>query len=87
MALHFCCPSDVHVAPLKEARAAIMELSLLSFRRCCCWCGLGRLLGSFRRVLFVRVCVCFWDEALKAVGCELTVAEHARLTGCFGWLV
>ena len=29
------------------------------------------------------VCACVWDEALKAVGCELTVAEHARLTGWF----
>ena len=23
----------------------------------------------------------FWDEALKAVGCEPTVAEYTRLTG------
>ena len=28
----------------------------------------------------VWVCV-FWDEALKAVGCEPTVAEYTRLTG------
>ena len=42
----------------------------------------GAVVGS------VPVCVCvrvFWDEALKAVGCELIVAEHARLTD-FGWL-
>ena len=32
------------------------------------------------------VCVrVFWDEALKAVGCELIVADHVRLTD-FGWL-
>ena len=81
-----CCPSDVQVAPLKGARAATMELllllslslSLLSLLSLLC---LGRLLGLFRCVC-VRV---FWDEALKAVSCELIVAEHARLTD-FGWL-
>ena len=56
-----------------------MELSV------CCCCGFvvsGAVVGSGLGSVCVRV---FWDEALKAVGCELTVAEHARLTD-FGWL-
>ena len=57
---------------LPRARAATMELFFV-------FVVLGRLSG-----LVLGVCVCvrvFWDEALKAVGCELIVAEYTRLTG------
>ncbi len=74
MALH-------SLLPLRGARAAIKELLFV-------WLFLGRLFWVCSGVcvcVCVRVCVCVWDEALKAVGCELTVAEHARLVG-FGRL-
>ena len=59
------------------ARAATMELLFV------CRCCVLFVLLSLGRLWVCSGCVCvvFWDEALKAAGCEPVVAEHARLIG------
>ena len=82
MALHF--PSDVSGGIAQERERGDLDLVcfvLLVVFGVAVVCLVVVLSCVCVVCAHVRVCACAWDEALKAVGRELFVAEYARLIG------